>query len=110
MNALRALAETCGLGALKDQLIRDRIECGVHDNAVRRKLLWESKLALEKCVDICHAAKATFAQLKEMEPNQKQQHFSEVDFVTQGYSWKSKARKENVKGPKNHQLDESRED
>ena len=27
----------CDFGALKDQLIRDRIVCGVRDNAVRRK-------------------------------------------------------------------------
>ena len=73
VNALRALAETCNFGALKDQLIRDRIVCGVRDNAVRRKLLQESKLALEKCVDICRAAEATSAQLKEMAPN-RQQH------------------------------------
>ena len=51
-NALRALAETCDFGALKNPLIRDRIVCGVRDNAVRRKLLQESKLTLEKCVDI----------------------------------------------------------
>ena len=47
VNALGALAETCDFGALKDQLIRDRIVCGVRDNAVRRKLLQESKLALK---------------------------------------------------------------
>ena len=29
VNALRGLAETCDFGALKDQLIRDRFECGV---------------------------------------------------------------------------------
>ena len=107
MNALRALAETCDFGALKDQLIRDRIVCGVRDNAVRRKLLQESKLTLEKCVDICRAAEATTAQRKEMAPSQQQQHHSsEVDLVTKGDSWKSKARKEKVKVPKNHHLDE----
>ena len=88
VNALRALAESCDFGALKDQLIRDRIMCGVRDNALRRKLLQESKLALEKCVDICRATEATSAQLKEMAPNQQQQDSSEVDLVTQGYSWK----------------------
>ena len=87
MNALRALAETCDFRALKDQLIRDRIVCGVRDNAVRRKLLQESKLTLKKCVDICRDAEATSAQLKEMAPNQKQQHhFSESDLVTKGDS------------------------
>mgnify|MGYP006896143726 FL=1 len=104
VNPFRALIETCDFRALKDQLIRDRFVCGVRYNAVRRKLLLEYKLALEKCVDICRAAEDTYAQLKEMAPNQQQQHSSEVDLVTQGYSWKSKARKENVKGPKNHQL------
>ena len=95
VNAVRALAESCDFLALKDQLISDRNVCGVRGNALRRKSLQESKLALEKCVDICRAAKA--AQLKKMAPNQQQQHSSEVDLVTQGYSWKSKARKESVR-------------
>ena len=56
--SVRALAETCDFGALRDQLFRDRIECAVRDNA----------------------------QLKEMAPNQQQQHSSEVGLVTQGYS------------------------
>ena len=43
---------------------------------------------------------------KKMAPNQQQQHSSEVDLVTQGYSWKSKARKESVKALENHQLGE----
>ena len=84
VNALRALAETCDFGALKDQPMRDRFVSGVRYNAVRRKLLPEYKRALEKCVDICRAAEDT--QLKEMTPNQQQQHSSEVDLVIQGYS------------------------
>ena len=47
VNALRVLTETCDFGALKDQLIRERIVCGARDNVVRRKLLQESKLALK---------------------------------------------------------------
>ncbi|XP_022791986.1 uncharacterized protein LOC111331190 [Stylophora pistillata] len=33
MTALRALAETCEFGTLRDHLIRDRIVCGVRENA-----------------------------------------------------------------------------
>ena len=80
--------------------------CGVRDNVLRRKLLQESKVALEKCVDICCTVAATSAQLKEMAPSQQQQHSTEVNLVTKGYSWKSKAHKETVKEPKYHQLDE----
>ena len=78
VTALRALAETCEFGTLKDHLIRDRIVCGVRENAVRRKLLQESGLTLSKCVDICRAAEATSAQLKEMASSQQS---SEVDLV-----------------------------
>ena len=71
VTALQALAETCKFGTLKDHLIRDRIVCGVRENAVRRKLLQESGLTLSKCVDICRAVEATSAQLKEMAPSQQ---------------------------------------
>ena len=43
VTALRALAETCEFGTLKDHLIRDRIVCGVRENAVRRKLFFLRK-------------------------------------------------------------------
>ena len=39
VNALRVLAETCDFGALKDQLVRDRIVGGFRENTVKRKLL-----------------------------------------------------------------------
>ena len=65
-NELRSLASTCEFGQLQDDLIRDRIVCGLKDNATRRKLLQESKLKLTKCIDICRATESTTAQLKAM--------------------------------------------
>ena len=58
-TALRTLAETCEFGSLKDDLIRDRLVCGIRDNGQRKKLLQEPKLTLEKCLDSCRAAEAT---------------------------------------------------
>ena len=55
--ALRALAATCEFGELKDEMICDRLVCGIADNSVRRKLLQEPKLLLEKCLDICRQPK-----------------------------------------------------
>ena len=40
-SALHTLAFTCDFGELKDQLIRDKIVCGIQNNAVRKKLLQE---------------------------------------------------------------------
>ena len=70
ITTLRALAETCEFGTLKDDLIRRRIVSGVRDNGIRRKLLQESGLLLSRRVDICRANEATTAQLKDMAPSQ----------------------------------------
>ena len=61
---LRALAATREFGELKDEMIRDHLVCGIADNSVRRKLLQDPKLSLEKCLDICRSADATSAHLK----------------------------------------------
>ena len=70
VTTLRVLAETCEFGTLEDDLIRDRLVCGVRDKGIRRKLLQECGLTLLKCVDICQANEATAAQLKDMAPSQ----------------------------------------
>ena len=61
-TALRTLAETCEFGSLKEDLIRDRLVCGIRDNSLRKKLLQEPKLTLDKCC----AAEATKLQLQAM--------------------------------------------
>ena len=99
ITTLRALAKTCEFGTLKDDLIRDRIVCGVREKGIRRKLLQESGLTLSKCVDICRANKATAAQLKDMAPGQTTEQ--EANAVNQNESSKKpKTPKENGKDPK----------
>ena len=66
VTVLRSLVETCEFQGLKDELIRDRLVCGIKDNGVRKKLLQESKLTLDRCVDVCRAAEATKNQVKEI--------------------------------------------
>ena len=105
VTTLRALAETCEFGTLKDDLLRDRIVCGVRDKGIRRKLLQESGLTLSKCVDICRANKATAAQLKDMAPGQTNEE--EANAVNQKEDWKKpKVPKDSGKGPKNQLIAE----
>ena len=100
ITSLRALAETCEFGALKEDLLRDRIVCGVRDKGIRRKLLQESGLTLSKCVDICRANEATTAQLKDMTPGQTiEQEANAVNQKEDGK--KPKAPKDSGKGSKN---------
>ena len=66
-STLRSLqADTCNFGVLKDELIKDRIVCGVRDNGMRKKLLQVPELTCDKCVDICRSAEATSTQLEAM--------------------------------------------
>ena len=98
-TTLRALAETCEVGNLKDDLICDIIVCGVRDNCIRRKLLQESGLSLSKCVNIFQANEATTAQLKDKAPSQTTEQ--EANAVNQKErSKKPKAPKGNGKDPK----------
>ena len=62
---LRSLSDTCNFGALKDEMIRDRVVCGVRDS-LRKKLLQVPELTLEKCIDMCRSAEATSTQLEAM--------------------------------------------
>ena len=63
---MRSLAKTCNFGELRDNLIRDRIVIGIRDNSIRKKLLAEGKLTLDKCINICRANETTAKQLKEI--------------------------------------------
>lgn len=99
ITTLRALAETRDFGTLKDDLIRERIVCGVRENSILRKLLQESGLTLSKCVDICRANEATAAQLKDMAPSLSTEQ--EANAVNQKENYKTPmAPKPNGKGQK----------
>ena len=65
-TALHTLAETCEFGSLKEDLIRDRLVCGIRDNSPRKKLLQEPKLTLDKCLDSYRAAEVTKLQMQAM--------------------------------------------
>ena len=48
----RILASTYKYGALKDQLIRDKIVCGVTSSLVPNQLLKEKDLTLDRAIEI----------------------------------------------------------
>ncbi len=54
MATLRLLAKKKGdFGSLTDELMRDRIVCGIHNDAVCAQLLREKDLTLESAIRIC---------------------------------------------------------
>ena len=49
-----------------NELIRDRLVVGIRDDKVRRRLLREPELTLQKCIDIAHAAEISQKQIQEI--------------------------------------------
>lgn len=50
--SLRSFAKTCNYGGLTQNLIRDRMVMGILNKRIPKKLLQESKLTLQSCIDI----------------------------------------------------------
>ena len=65
---LRKLAATCEYGALLDEMLRDRIVIGISDNQIRARLLRESKLTLQKGLEICRSSEQANLHLQQMDP------------------------------------------
>ena len=53
VKELRKLARNCEFEELHDSIIRDRIVCGIRSNEVRKRLLREKDLNLERAVEMC---------------------------------------------------------
>lgn len=66
LTSLRELVRTCRFGAMEADLLKDRIVCGVYDNAVREKLLQRKDLNLDTCIDMFRASESTTRQLQTM--------------------------------------------
>ncbi|XP_059060190.1 uncharacterized protein K02A2.6-like [Achroia grisella] len=53
--ALRLLSKNCAFASLEEELIRDRIVCGIRSGVVRDRLLRAEDLTLDKAIKICEA-------------------------------------------------------
>ena len=69
VTELRTLASTCEFENLKEGLIRDRVVCGIRNQALKERLLRECDLTLKKAVDICRAAEVSREQVKSLTEN-----------------------------------------
>ena len=52
VSQLRSLAEFCNYGALLDNMLRDRLVCGVNDSHIQRRLLSERNLTFAKALEL----------------------------------------------------------
>ena len=52
MSQLRSIAEFCNFGNMLEDMLRDRLVCGIADNVIQKKLLAEDPLSLAKALEI----------------------------------------------------------
>ena len=67
MSELRSLAEHCNYGPTLDQMLRDRLVCGIKDEHIQRPLLSEDKLTLQKAMGIALGLEAASKNAKTLQ-------------------------------------------
>ena len=55
---LKRLSEHCGFGDALQDMLRDRLVCGINDGRIQRRLLSESELTYKKTFDIAQAVES----------------------------------------------------
>ena len=70
LTAVRTLADTCDFKALQNDMIRDRIVCGIANVTTQRQMLQKKNLTLEGCIEIGRTAEATAAYIAKMSETQ----------------------------------------
>ena len=76
VSDLRRLSEHCDFGETLDDMLRDRIVCGIADGRLQRRLLVEPDLSLKKALELAQAqetAEQGAQQLQQQRPQQQQQ-------------------------------------
>ena len=65
--ALRRLAEHCAFGNMLDEMLRDRVVCGINNSAIQKRLLAEPELTLTKAVAVAQATEIADTGVKELQ-------------------------------------------
>ena len=67
VNFLRQLAKTCSFDGHLDEMLRDRLICGVNDQRIQRKLLAQADITFERALTIALAEEAAANQTSELQ-------------------------------------------
>ena len=64
MAQLRALSEHCYFGTMLEDMIRDRLVCGINDDNMQRCLLAEANLTYKKAVELAQRLEMAVMNVK----------------------------------------------
>ncbi len=67
VSQLRAIAIDCNFGTSLDQMLRDRIVCGVNNDRIQQRLLAEKELTLTKALDLAQGLEMAAQHVRELQ-------------------------------------------
>ncbi|XP_073946917.1 uncharacterized protein [Choristoneura fumiferana] len=75
---LSRMASMCGFKDLCDDLVRDRLICGIHEATLRERLLRETDLTLQKAIETCRLAEMSRVQAGHIKQENIEHHVHEI--------------------------------
>ncbi|XP_021368107.1 uncharacterized protein K02A2.6-like [Mizuhopecten yessoensis] len=66
VTELRTISKNCRFGLLTDELIRDRIVCGVNSEKLKERLLRDGELTLIRAITTCRASEESHHMMKNL--------------------------------------------
>ena len=73
LSELRRLSEHCKYGQTLDEMLRDRIACGIADSRLQYHLLAEPELTLKKAIELAQAQETVDQGAQQLQQKQSQQ-------------------------------------
>ena len=67
VSQLRSLSENCGFGDTLEDVLRDRLVCGIRDDAIQKRLLAEHDLNFAKTVQLAQSMETAAKNVKELQ-------------------------------------------
>lgn len=87
VSNLKSLAKSCDYNTMEEELIRDKIVLGVESNDLRKRLLSERDLILQKAVDISRLFEATDNRMRVMTDNGHSSTKNENVFISRSENY-----------------------
>ncbi|XP_063625625.1 uncharacterized protein LOC134797333 [Cydia splendana] len=75
---LNKMAAKCGFKDLCDDLVKDRLICGIRNTTLRERLLREPDLKLSSALDICRLVEMSQVQASTIKPESETHHVHEL--------------------------------
>ena len=66
VSELRCLSEFCNFGETLEDMIRDRLVCGINDDAIQKRMLAEPTLSYKKAVELALSMETAAQSMKEL--------------------------------------------